>query len=251
MKNRKPTSSKPEMLAYTKYYEHDGLLRAYANRAWLATILFGVIAVGSFVFAVYVRMQPPTVIRVDKDGNATVVGGARMRPGRFSLAFSAEVAKAAAPTDLEGKALVRQFLNAYLVYTPDSVDENFSGALNMMTANLRAYTLNTLREKDVVGKIEADHIISDFRVRSIEHAKTAPWTYVVFGVNEIHRVKQGTETTDRIVGQYTVRLVETARSDLNPNGLLVAEFNSQEMVGQRDTSLDQQTDLNPATHANY
>lgn len=243
MKNRKAQNNNPEMLAYTKYYEHDGLLRAYANRAWLATILFGIITLGSLVFAVYVRLQPPTVIRVDKDGNATVVGGTEMRPARFPLAFSVDDAKAAAPTDLEGKAMVRQFLNSYLIYTPDSVDQNFSDALNLMTANLRAYTLNMLREKDIVGKIESEHIISDFRVRSIEHVKNTPWTYVVFGVNEVHHVQKGTETTDRIVGQYTVRLVETNRSDLNPNGLLVAQFNSQEMVGQRDTSLDQQSAL--------
>jgi hypothetical protein len=29
----------------------------------------------SFAFAVYVRLQPPTVIRVDSEGEATVVGG--------------------------------------------------------------------------------------------------------------------------------------------------------------------------------
>lgn len=243
MKNHKLDSSNPEIFAYTKYYEHDGLLRAYANRAWLAAILFGLIAFGSFALAVYVRLQPPTVIRVDKDGNATMVGGARMQTARFPLEISIEAARAAAPTDLEGKALVRRFLNSYLIYTADSVDQNFSDALNMMTANLRTYTLNTLREKDIVGKIEAEHIISDFRIRSIEHVKNTPWTYVVFGVNEVHRVRKGTETTDRVVGQYTVRLVETVRSDLNPSGLLVGEFNSQEMVGQRDTSLDQQSAL--------
>jgi type IV secretory pathway TrbF-like protein len=243
MKNRKAQINNPEMVAYTKYYEHDGLLRAYANRAWLAVILFGIIALGSFAFVVYVRLQPPTVIRVDKDGNATVVGGAPMRPARFPLAFSVKDVKAGAPTDLEGKALVRRFLNSYLIYTPDSVDQNCSDALNLMTANLRAYTLNRLREKDIVGRIEAEHIISDFRIHSVEHVKNTPWTYVVFGVNEVHRVQKGTETTDRIVGQYTVRLVETKRSDLNPSGLLVAQFNSQEMVGQRDTSLDQQSAL--------
>lgn len=247
MKNRKAQNNNPEMLGYTKYHEHDGLLRAYANRAWLATILFGIIALGSFAFAVYVRLQPPMVVRVDKNGNATVVGGAEMRPARFPLEFSADAAKAAMPTDLEGKALVRRFLNSYLIYTPDSVDQNFSDALNLMTANLRAYTLNMLREKDIVGKIESEHIISDFRVRSIEHVKNTPWTYVVFGVNEVHHVQKGAETTDRIVGQYTVRLVETNRSDLNPNGLLVAQFNSQEMVGQRDTSLDQQSALEGGT----
>ncbi|MGH9434436.1 MAG: VirB8/TrbF family protein, partial [Terriglobia bacterium] len=88
MKSNKSKPANPERLAYTKYYEHDGLLRAYANRAWLVAVIFGVIALGSFAFAVYVRLQPPTVIRVDKDGNATVVGGARMLPTHFPLSFS-------------------------------------------------------------------------------------------------------------------------------------------------------------------
>ncbi len=231
--------------AYTKYYEHDGMLRAYANRAMVLAFLFGFIAFGLLAFAIYVRLQPPTVIRVDKNGNATVVGAARAgAPRLFSL--SAEAAAEAAPTDLEGRALVRRFLEDYLIYTPDSVDHNFADALNMMTTNLRTYTLGKLRDSDTVGKIKEDHIISDFRLRSIEHVKNTPWTYVVFGVKEIHRVKNGTETTDQIVGQYNVRLVETRRSDLNPSGLLVAEYSEQEMVGDRNTGLLQHSVLEAA-----
>jgi type IV secretory pathway TrbF-like protein len=74
-----------------KYYEHDGMLRAYANRAMYLAMLFGVIALGSMGFAIYLRIQPPTVIRVDQDGNATVVG-ARSRPdpvSRLAVALSA------------------------------------------------------------------------------------------------------------------------------------------------------------------
>ena len=231
--------------AYTKYYEHDGMLRAYANRAMVLAFLFGFIAFGLLAFAIYVRLQPPTVIRVDKNGNATVVGAARAgAPRLFSL--SAEAAAEAAPTDLEGRALVRRFLEDYLIYTPDSVDHNFADALNMMTTNLRTYTLGKLRDSDTVGKIKEDHIISDFRLRSIEHVKNSPWTYVVFGVKEIHRVKNGTETTGQIVSQYNVRLVETRRSDLNPNGLLVGEYSEQEMVGDRNTGLLQHSVLEAA-----
>src|SRR5258708_13187084 len=65
----------PEVTRYTKYYEHDGMLRAYANRAMLLAMIFGVLAMASLGFAIYVRLQPPTVIRVDSDGNASVVGG--------------------------------------------------------------------------------------------------------------------------------------------------------------------------------
>ena len=65
----------PERVRYTKYYEHDGQLRAYANRSMLMAGLFGVIALVSLSFAIYIRLQSPTVIRVSADGEATVVGG--------------------------------------------------------------------------------------------------------------------------------------------------------------------------------
>src|SRR5207237_3745055 len=54
----------PERLQYTKYYEHDGMLRAYANRAMVMAFLFAGIATASLGFAIYVRVQPPTIIRV-------------------------------------------------------------------------------------------------------------------------------------------------------------------------------------------
>jgi hypothetical protein len=233
---------------YTKYYEHDGMLRAYANRAMVLAFVFGFIALTSLGFAIYVRLQPPTVIRVDKDGNAGVVGAARIGPPKL-FGFSAEAAAEAAPTDLEGRAVVRRFLENYLIYTPDSVDHNFAEALNMMTGNLRNYTLSKLRDDDTVGKIKEDHIISDFQVRSLEHVKNTPWTYVVFGVKEVHRVKNGAEVTDRIVGQYNVRLVEGRRSDLNASGLLVGEYSEQAMVGDRNTGLVQHSGLDAGPSA--
>ena len=232
----------PEVTRYTKYYEHDGMLRAYANRAMLLAMIFGMLAMGSLGFAIYVRIQPPTVIRVDKDGNALVVGGPR--GGKVAtISLSADASVGVAPTDLEGRAVIRQFLRRYLAYTPDSVDRDLSEALNMMTANLRVYSMNKLRDEDTVGKIKNDHMISDFEIRSMEHVKGTPWTYTVFGVKEVHRVKNATEATDQIVGQYNVRLVETARSETNPSGLLVAEYGEQQMVGEREAGLLQKSAL--------
>jgi type IV secretory pathway TrbF-like protein len=237
----------PEMARYTKYYEHDGMLRAYANRAMWLAMIFGILAMTSLGFAIYVRLQPPTVIRVDKDGNAAVVGGPHsVSVAAFSLsanASSADSSPEVAPTDLEGRAVVRQFLIRYLAYTPDSVDRNLAEALNMMTANLRAYSMNKLRDEDTVGKIKNNHVISDFEIRSIEHVKGTPWTYTVFGVKEVHRVKNASEATDKIVGRYSVRLVETGRSETKPSGLLIAEYGEQQMVGEQETGLIQKSDL--------
>ncbi len=241
----------PEVATFTRYYEHDGMLRAYANRAMFLAILFAVIALSSLGFAIYVRFQPPTVIRVDKDGNAVVVGGARKnRTSQLEMTLAGQAAgpdapfsEGVAPTDLEGKAVVRRFLEHYLSYTPDSAPRNLAESLNMMTNNLRTFTLNKLRDDDTVGKIQDDHIISDLRIRSIERTKNGPWDYVVFGVKEVHKVKSGAEVTDRIVGQYNIRLVEERRSEFNPSGLLVAEYSEKQMVGERNNGLEQKSEL--------
>ena len=114
MKTKTELRSIPEITAYTKYYEHDGMLRAYANRAMFLAVLFGVIACGSLGFAIYVRIQPPTVVRVDKNGEATVVGA---RSGtdpaaKLAMALSADAAPgdsasdSTAPTDQIGRAHV-------------------------------------------------------------------------------------------------------------------------------------------------
>ena len=232
-----------ESVGYTRYYEHDGMLRAYANRSMVLAMIFGVIALGSLGFAIYVRLQPPTVIRVDKDGNATVAGAAAHLTPSARFTYPADVASETAPTELEGKAVVRRFLVQYLSYTPDSVDRNLAESLNLMTNNLRTYAMNKLRDDDTVGKVKTDHIVSDFRIRSIEQVNGTPWSYVTFGVKEVHRVRNGTEVTDRIVGRYNMRLVQVERSELNPSGLLVAEYSEQQMVGDRDSGLLQESTL--------
>ncbi len=50
--------SAPEKLRYTRYYEHDGILRAYANRAMVLAMVFGVIALSSFAFAMCACSRP-------------------------------------------------------------------------------------------------------------------------------------------------------------------------------------------------
>src|SRR5260370_16516270 len=104
-------SKLPEVNRYTKYYEHDGMLRAYANRAMLLAMIFGVLAMASLGFAIYVRLQPPTVIRVDSDGNASVVGGPHAgKVATFSLSAdpsSEDPSPAVPPTDLDAHSSVR------------------------------------------------------------------------------------------------------------------------------------------------
>jgi hypothetical protein len=227
---------------YSRYYEHDGMLRAYANRSMVLALLFGVVAMGSLAFAVYVRLQPPTVIRVGADGDATVVGGTPF-PGRAQgLTFLASAAEAG-PGEVEAKAVVRRFLDHYLNYTPATVDKQMADALNLMTGNFRTLVMGRLRDDDTIYKIQDDHIISNFTIRNIDVVKNNPLTYTAFGVKEIHRLKNRQETTDHIVGRYSVRLVFDRRSEYNPSGLLVADYWEQQMVGEKNTGLEQTDEL--------
>ena len=232
----------PEKVAYTKYFEHDGALRAYANRM----MWFGISAVStSFVLALllfYVHVQPPTVIRIGANGDASVVSGATTTPRTPLGSMSALAASSQPdeqPADIEGRAVVRKFLESYLTYTPTTMEENWANALNMMTHNLRALTLNQLRDQDIVSKVHDDEITSTFKLRSLEPVKGQPWTYLAFGVKEIHRVHNKTESTDRLVAQYNVRLLQTERSERVPSGLLVAEYGEHQMVGEKDDGLEQ------------
>jgi type IV secretory pathway TrbF-like protein len=243
MKKAVERTDLPERLQYTKYYEHDGMLRAYANRAMVLAMLFALIATASLGFAIYVRVQPPTVVRIDADGHATAVAAQDGVKSPTLAALAVQAAADPGPTELEAKAVVRRFLESYLAYTPATVEQNLAAALNMMTGNLRTFSLGKLRDDDTVGKIKEDRITSQLGIRAVEPVKNAPWTYVVFGVKEIHRIRQRVESTDRIVGRYTVRLVEDRRSESNPSGLLVAEFSEQQMVGERDGDLLQQSQL--------
>src|SRR5271169_7198483 len=95
MKNGHDGQNVPEKVGYTRYYEHDGMLRAYANRSMVLAMVFGVIALSSFAFAVYVRLQPPTVIRVDSEGEAAIVGGTPVPGHTRGLTFAASAADAA------------------------------------------------------------------------------------------------------------------------------------------------------------
>jgi len=245
--NRKKTAAADalsEKVGYTRYYEHDGALRAYANRSMLMAGLFGVIALVSLVFAIYVRLQPATVIRVSADGEAAVISGkAGPATGLLSVIAAAAQAHEVPPTNIEGRAVVRKFLESYLRYTPTSVDKNFADALNMMTQNLRVYSLNRLRDQDLIGKIKDEQITSSFKIRSIEPVAGQAWRYQAFGVKEIHRIRNKSEATDRIVGKYHVRLIQDRRSERVPSGLLVAEYREEQMVGEKDSGLLQESGL--------
>jgi len=239
-KNDRKKEKAPEKLQYSRYYEHDGALRAYANRAMLLAFLCVPLALVSVALAAYVRLQPPTVIRVDTNGVASVIG---QPPIAGRVLASIAQGTGAEPTDVERRAFVRLFLERYLSFSSDSVNRNWADGLNMMTANLRRLTLNAIEKDNTVGKIHDDQITSVFHLRSIEAAKDDPLTLTVFGVKEVHRVRDHHEATDKLVGEYHIRLITEQRSEQNPGGLLIAEYGEKLIEGERRDALAQETSL--------
>jgi hypothetical protein len=222
----------PEKLRYSRYYEHDGALRAYANRAMLLAYICVPTAFIAVALAAYVRLQPPTVIRVDSSGQAVQVA-AKNATTPISVAQGAGTA----PTDFEKAAFVRLFLQRYLSFSPDSVSRNWADALNMMTANLRRATLATLERDNIVGKIQEEQITSVFQFRSLEPSKDDPLAFTAFGVKEVHRVRDHQETTDKLVGEVHIRLITERRSEENPSGLLVADYGERLIESERKDAI--------------
>ena len=237
----------PEKQQLTKYYEMDGALRAYANRMAMLGMICGVFALGTLGLFAYVRLQPPVVIRVDNAGEATVVGGESVNVGAngvMKLLRASASGPENSPGEVEGRAMTRKFLTNYLTYTPANVERQYAEALNMMTLNFRQLTMNKFREEDILGKVKTDAITSSIKIRSIEPAQGMPWTFQVFAAKEVHRLNpQHIECTEKMVCRYQVRLVYMGRSAINPTGLYVGEFWEQQMVGEKDTDLDQKSGL--------
>jgi hypothetical protein len=137
-RNKEKEAELPQKLSYSRYYEHDGVLRAYANRAMVLAFLCVPATMVALGFAVYVRMQPPTVIRVDENGQAAVVG--QSKPS-----LSVTQGATAEPTEFEKRAFVRQFLERYLDFTPSNVSRNWADSLNLYRENPLSCLLHRLR----------------------------------------------------------------------------------------------------------
>ena len=208
-----------------KYYEVDGALRANANRAWLLAFLTIPIALASIGFAVFVRTQPPTVIRIGANGDASVVG-------KIAKGSATDLATAGTDQFLD-EAFVKRFLSSYLNYSPSDVDDHWAASLNMMTRNLRSYTLKAMSDDNTRGKIDDGQIQSVFHLREIDTLPSEPLTYLIYGVKDVHHLSNGTEITDHFVNEYRIRLIADKRSDVNPDGLWIAAYSERPIDGER------------------
>ena len=229
----------PEKVRYGRYYEHDGMLRAYANRAMVLAFSSVAIALVAVALAAYVRVQPPTVIRVDSSGAASIVGKTP------SLVTVSQGTSDAEPTDLEKWAFVKLFLDRYLTFAPSNVSRNWADALNMMTTNLRRLGMSQMQKDNLIGKIQDTQTRSEFQLRRLEASKESPLNYTGFGVKEVHHVNEDhSENTEKIVSEFHIRLVVEPRTKENPSGLLIGEYWEQPIEGEKRDLVLQETQLN-------
>ena len=224
-------NTKTNKVREPKFYEMDGALRAYSNRSILLAGVMSLVALVAVVGFFFVRMQPPTLIRVNKDGEAQLVTPSGMH--RVILPAVLASARSDGPDEYEKQAFIKQFLNHYLTYDPHTLGQNWADAMNMMTSNLRHTALGQLQKDDTVGKLEDEQAMSMLKLSHIEPSKEDPLTYQAFGVRTVHRMNQQHEVIDKLVEQYHIRLVNLERSADNPGGLLVGEYWAKQIEGEK------------------
>jgi len=221
----------PKKKAEPKFYEMDGALRAYSNRSLLLAGVMSLVALVAVVGFFLVRMQPPTVIRVNDEGEAQMVSPYGTH--RHILPAVLAAASNEGPDEYEKQAFIKQFLNHYLTYDPHTLGQNWADAMNLMTSNLRHTALSQLQKDDTVGKLEDEQAMSTLKISHIEASKDDPLTYQAFGVRTVHRMNQQHEVIDKLVEQYHIRLVNLERSADNPDGLLVGEYWAKQIEGEK------------------
>jgi hypothetical protein len=210
----------------------DGARLANANRAWLLAFLMAALAIVAIGFAIVVRLQPPTVYRVGANGESSILGK------------SSPIAISSAGDTYLTEAFVKRFLSDYLNYSPSNVDDHWASALNRMTDGLRSVTLREMKEKNLRGQVSDEQIESVFHLRELDPVPGEPHTFLAYGVKDVHRIKNGNETTDHFVNEYNIRLKADVRSERNPDGLWIAEYSERPIDGERRDAILSASDQN-------
>ena len=65
----------------------------------------------------------------------------------------------------------------------------------------------------------------DWRLPSALHPLRNTW--------DVHHVSNGSEVTDHFVNEYRMRLIADRRTDVNPDGLWIAEYSERPIDGER------------------
>lgn len=87
--------------------------------------------------------------------------------------------------------------------------------------------IRNMRDGSVALKLDADAaraIFASVLFASRFHEGISPL---------VHHLANGTEITDHFVNEYRIRLIADKRSDVNPDGLWIAEYSERPIDGER------------------
>jgi len=210
----------------------DGVLRAYATRFGLLAFVFGVIALLSLGFAVYVRLQPPTIIRILPNGEANVISG-RPPSHKGASAILANTATSPEPMDYEKQRIIEDFLDCYLNYDFKNVGDRWACALNLTTDTLQRSALDVMKNEDRIGKVRSDKVRSTFQIRQLEPSKQDSMAYTVYGIRNVYRMDGTREVAEQMVNRYEIHLALLDRSSQTPRGLLIGGYREMQLEGEQ------------------
>jgi hypothetical protein len=234
-----------------RFYEMDGALRAYSNRSIVVAGLMGLVALVAVAGFLFVRMEPPTVIRINSRGEASVLTPFHAPKSRLLPSVLAASRSDTAPNEYEKEAFIKNFLARYLNYDPHTLAQNWADAMNQMTTNLRRTAITSLEKNNTVGQLEDEHASSTFKLSHVEQSKEEPLTYTIFGVRTVRSLNNEHELINQLVEEYHVRLINMERSADNPSGLLIGEYWSKQIQGEkRDAVLADSTTMANAISLN-
>ncbi len=220
------------------YYDKSGDLRAFANRV---VILAGVLVIAVVVLAAIVlvtRSKPPIIIRVGPDGQAIVIspeGGVGVSKKTIESVKASE-----APTEIDKRSFVKDFVNSYWGYDEHTLPDHWSKALNMMTRQLEKEVYSKMSAEGTVGTLQASHDKSEVTITSIDSDQADPLVYHILATR-VDVTANGAKSYSGVKKSeaYTIHLVETDRTIQTPSGLLISGFKRDE-ISSEPYLLDQQ-----------
>lgn len=209
------------------FFEADGALRAYANRMAIAAMALALVSLMLGIDVAITRIHPPTVIRIGPDGEASVISAGAQQGS--SVITAQQASQAEVPTALEKEHFIVTFLNDYMGYDEHSVAANWANALSMMTTNLKQDVLKKMNDNNTVGKIQDQHTTSEVSITAVQADQSDPLTYRVYATRKVSNLTERRETYEKLSEAYTVRLVQGVRTVGAPSGLMIADFQSQQI----------------------
>jgi hypothetical protein len=221
-----------ERFDFRHSYVRDGVMRAYANRFAVLAFASGAIALLSLGFAIYVRLQPPTIIRITPNGEANVISGWPLFRRRTPAVLT-NAATSPEPMDYEKQRIVEDFMDDYLNYDFKNVGDRWATALNLTTDPLKNFAVDVIKKEHRIEMVQADKVRSSFEIRQLERSKQDDLSYTVYGIRNVYRMDGTREFAQEMVNRYEIRLALLDRSSETPRGLLVADYRETQLEGEQ------------------